>query len=491
MKWLNFFIFILFTGFLAVGAILQLESVREKVKRLVIEKIESETGYQVKIESIRLFPSFQLTANNISIIQEKNTLIECKHLYIGIYPHELFSGSLHISKLHVEGLKILNLPDSTTYPPINQPSSEAKPFKLRIDDLFIENTTWSLPEIEHPQFPVTLRGNLEIDTACQTYFSGFKFSSPFNPNSWFNGSLALENRSGALLIQKDPAHKISLEIHLATEGLISIPQILLNWEAFSLSGSAAVSPDGSIQNSSINLSIDDLSKFSPLSGSVFGDISISGNIKQPAIKMHLESPAITGFDHTINNVQLNASTLDQGVVDLKFTKNEHPYHFFSVLKTDHSQTGIPSLLDFTISLEEVARLINLDVADINGNLAIHAAFKDNSLQMRFEIQKGLLETFDMGTRFENIHAIIEGNTEQLKLITLTADDTGQGKYQGTGFLNFDSEENFPFSIQMKLIKTKPAQSDLFNTAISGTLAFSGNFSKAHLSGEAVCSFAAA
>lgn len=468
----------MFAGFLILGAILQIQNIREHAKNYLIEKIEAETGLTVQIEDLKLFPSFQLTARDVIISDDTSPLIALDHIHLGIYPLDLFSGKMHFSTLHIEGVSILNtpkgeLPEST--------SAQSAP-NLAIDDLYIEEVNWLVPGIKPPDYPVTFRGNLIVRR--NNFYSNFKITSPKSPTQWISGDFNFEEGTGSLIVQKDhQTGRASLEFSIDENKRIVVPRCFAKWDTFSIDGKFTLDNSGNIEQSIFFLVVDDLARTTPLSGALFGEAVVTGNVMLPKIDLYLISDSISGYDQKIENFKLRLSTLDKGIFALSFVKNEHPYNFSSTLTWDQNTPWFPTQLDLRLPMADIAQLVNWDVADIGGQILIHTRLQDGTLKFRGELLDGVIESFDMGSRFTQINGVIEGDLEGLRLSKFTASDTEGGKYKGEGELLFDPAKDFPFNFNFELDKARPFQSDILKSTMNGKLTMSGTSSKAALKGN--------
>lgn len=479
MKWIKRAIFILFAGFLLFGAFLQLNSIRSRAKAFLIENIESSTGYSVQIDQVRLFPSFQMTARDIVILDDEVPLIKVGHIHLGIYPLDLLKGKLHFSTLHIEEVEVSKLPEKREL----QKEKSSPRGSIIIDDLLVEKITWSMKDIDPPEHPVNLKGNLLVDLKSSQAYTDFKVSSPKNPEDWISGDLNFENSRGTLLIQKGDVAKASFEFILHEEGGIQVPRAFAKWNNISVDGKFTLTDQGEINESLFFLVVDDLSQMTPLTGTLFGEATISGNLEKPKVDLYLISDQISGFDQTINKLKLRLSTVDKGLFALTFVKNEQAYTFSSTLTLDQKNPWLPTQMDLRVPLEEIAQLIGWDVADIDGQLLFTARYTDQNLTFRAEVLDALVESFDMGSRFTNIQAAVEGNLDTLTLVNLTAKDTDNGTYRASGGVELDAKNEFPFSFKIQLDQARPFQSDIFQSRTSGELKFSGNLSKGLLEGD--------
>ena len=479
MKWIKRTIFVLFAGFLILGAFLQLHSIRERAKNWLTEKIESSTGYSVQIDGIHLFPSFQLTARNVMIKEGDTELFTLDHVHLGIYPFDLLLGKLHFSTLHIEGVNLNNIPKEVS----KGESPGRTSGQIAIDELIVEKVNWSIEGVEPPQYPINLKGNLIVDLEHEHVYSNFKVSLPKSPEEWIAGDFNFEDNNGSLVLQKEKTAKASLEFSLEDNGSIVVPRLFARWEAVSVDGRFVFTNDGEIKDSVFFIVVDDLSQSTPVSGTLFGEAVVSGNIEKPGIELYLISDRLSGYGQAVENFKLRLSTVEKGLFALNFLKNEQDYTFTSALTWDQETPWFPTQLDLRVPLEQIAQLANWDVAEIDGQLLINARYKNQSVSFRAELLDGLIESFNTGSRFTDIQAVIDGDMSSLQLKNLTARDTDNGIYQGSGQMELDPENDFPFSFSFKLNRARPLQSDIFKSTTSGELSFSGTLSKASLEGD--------
>lgn len=477
MKWIKQAIFILFAGFLLFGALLQLDSVRSRMKTFLIESIESGTGYTVQIGQIRLFPSFQMTAKDIVFMDGEVPLAAFNHLHLGIYPLDLLKGKLRFSTLHIEGVDVLNLPKET----LKSEGKNSTISMIAIEDFFIEKIHWSIKGINPPDYPISLKGSLIVDQQHDLIYSNFNVFSP--QSSGVSGDLRYEKKNGTLLLQQEDGFRASLTFVMDESRGVRVPRFLATWHETTIDGKFSVTQTGGIEDSAFFLSIDDLSQMVPISGALLGEAVISGSINSPKIDLSLSSNQLSGFGQTVEKLKLHLSTSGKGSFSLAFVKNEQDYMFSSALTWDQKTPWFPTQLDLRLPLEKVAQLANWDVADIDGQLLINVRYQNQTLTFKAELLEALVESFSMGSRFINIHGIIEGDLKTLKLVHFTAKDTDNGSYSGNGRIELDQKKNFPFNFVFQLEEAKPFQSDIFKSATSGELTFKGNLSKAILKGD--------
>lgn len=399
------------------------------------------------------------------------------HLHLGIYPLDLVKGKLRFSTLHIEGVDVLNLPKET----LKSEGKNSTISMIAIEDFFIEKIHWSIKGINPPDYPISLKGSLIVDQQHDLIYSNFNVFSP--QSSGVSGDLRYEKKNGTLLLQQEDGFRASLTFVMDESRGVRVPRFLATWHETTIDGKFSVTQTGGIEDSAFFLSIDDLSQMVPISGALLGEAVISGSINSPKIDLSLSSNQLSGFGQTVEKLKLHLSTSGKGSFSLAFVKNEQDYMFSSALTWDQKTPWLPTQLDLRLPLEKVAQLANWDVADIDGQLLINVRYQNQTLTFKAELLEALVESFSMGSRFINIHGIIEGDLKTLKLVHFTAKDTDNGSYSGNGRIELDQKKNFPFNFVFQLEEAKPFQSDIFKSATSGELTFKGNLSKAILKGD--------
>jgi autotransporter translocation and assembly factor TamB len=478
MKLLRLLIFGIFAGFISFGIVLQLSSVREGAKKYLIEQISASTEYNVEIEEIKLYPSFEATARNIILKQDGEQIAVIDHVHVGIYPLALLYHKIHLHTLHLEKINILKLPASNT-----SSSNAIPPVNCKIDNLKVEELKWNLPNVPSPDFPVSFKGSLFIDTNVPQISVNFNTSSPKAPDQWFQGNFVFKDNSGSLMLEQGRDHRVALEFDYQRENGIRISQLEAAWECFSVKGTLTVDPEGIIKESQFFLSATDLNQLIAVEGSLTGEAVIKGSILSPKLDLFLHSNSLKAFGHQIEQLNLRLSTMEKGILALSFQKYGEPYHFSSALTLDKNHSWVPSQIDLRLPVEEVSRLMDWDAADIGGTILIHVKLRDRKLKLQGELLDGVYEGFDLGSRFTGIHALVEGDLQTLHLKELTASDTEQGTYLCRGKLELNPKADFPFSIDIRLDNTHPFQSDIFSASLSGDLILSGTTSKGLLKGN--------
>ncbi|MFQ5729797.1 MAG: hypothetical protein ACE5GN_05510, partial [Waddliaceae bacterium] len=230
-----------FVGFIALGALLQTEAVREYAKKTLIEKIHAETGYRVEIEDIRLYPSFQMRAIKGTLYDKDLPLLSFDHLHVGIYPLELKRGILHLSTLQIEGVKLIG--SGTQERPF---SLEDVPYKLKIDRFEIRYIS--------QESPLVIKGNLYLDPKNFQISTHVTLFPKKDLEKWVSGDISYKKGNGSF--QLNSVYNVTLngEYLLASDATWRIPHFHGSYGVLDLDGNLSMTMDGKITDSSLFLS---------------------------------------------------------------------------------------------------------------------------------------------------------------------------------------------------------------------------------------------
>lgn len=114
--------------------------------------------------------------------------------------------------------------------------------------------------------------------------------------------------------------------------------------------------------------------------------------------------------------------------------------------------------------------------NINGTLA------KPKISGKIILENGSYESLLSGAMFKDIKATIEGDGEELRLISLSAIDSDQGSISGSGSIALNPSRLFPFDIEMELKQATLLHLDYARATASGKIQFQGNLEKQNLSG---------
>ncbi len=470
-----------FIAFFILGAILQIPSLRESVRQYLIETVKNNSDYTVDIESIRLYPSFKISAHCVSLKKKESTLIKSETISVQINPFALINKRIHLRSVELDGLTILNRPTETR-------EEGSFPCTVQIDRYFLKDLTFDLPELSTISTPISIKGSLSINPKNNSFYTNFKLQSSYDQDHWYPGDFSYENGEGSFLIRRDKNSKLDFEYNLATSEQIRIPRIHASWNALNIVGNLALKKDGTIARSSFFIASDDLSIALPISGSLFGDAKIAGNISDPHIKLHLHSEALEIKGEIFKEIELSLKTEGDeknksGQLMASFNKDGEAYQFTTEATWDHDNRWYPNHLRLKLPLEEIGKILNWDLAKIGGDFILHFHARNHQIEMEAELIDALVESYELGGQFSSINAIASGDTNQIVLRELSARDADNGIYKGKGTLLIDAVKKFPFTLNLELQNAYPFESDIYKSLLNGTVTLSGNLKEAFLAGS--------
>ncbi|MEZ5314762.1 MAG: translocation/assembly module TamB domain-containing protein [Chlamydiales bacterium] len=122
--------------------------------------------------------------------------------------------------------------------------------------------------------------------------------------------------------------------------------------------------------------------------------------------------------------------------------------------------------------------------DIDMNLALHGHWNEPQIKGTLLYENGRIESLATGAIFENIRMEAVGENHLLKIQSMTASDSEQGKLVGSGQIEWNPEKNFPFKWIIQLDKFHLLTVDLLTMSANADLSLSGNVKEMSIQGTA-------
>ena len=102
---------------------------------------------------------------------------------------------------------------------------------------------------------------------------------------------------------------------------------------------------------------------------------------------------------------------------------------------------------------------------------------------RGRLANGRFESFADGILFEDLSVDLTAENSERATLAMTATDGDGGRIKGEGFINFETENNFPLNITADFDKAKILRSENYDAQISGQVSLSGKTDALTLNGN--------
>ncbi len=138
-------------------------------------------------------------------------------------------------------------------------------------------------------------------------------------------------------------------------------------------------------------------------------------------------------------------------------------------------------------ISSLLRLILSDTISITGYAKaafdVDGTWEKPVLKGRAELTHGTFEDLDTGAVFEQVALVFEGNQQQILLKHLSAVDGRIGTVSGSGAIQLDPANAFPFTCNLHLDKCIIIHLDYALGGATGDITYNGNFKKITINGD--------
>lgn len=244
---------------------------------------------------------------------------------------------------------------------------------------------------------------------------------------------------------------------------------------------------------------------SNLQGLISGNGIFNGTVANPAGQLNLKLHEIMfngkGFEKIPSAnanmiVYLNENELSfSGDI---ITSEHPPIHFESHLPltislmpptaTLNKQAAISALATASGEIAPILQLLFNDAPPISGmakvQISVDGSLDAPQIHGSADLTEGAYEITDIGAVIKNITAHFEGSGSKVILRNLTADDGGKGQITGTGTLDLDISQKFPFVLNLNIQDSALLNQDYAKGSFNGLLTLKGNMDEGTLSGNA-------
>lgn len=479
IKFFRFLIVTFFLGFLLVGMLLQTQTVRDYAKDYLIATIEAETGYKVEIADVKIYPSFQFDASNVTIYDGEEKVLHFKYLHLGVYPLAFWNHQLHLSTFDLEGVEIYG---STT------PKNDALfvpvplPYQLKIDDFFVHSLTYS-----NGVSPIAMKGSLFFDPEKPLFLSVLRVFPTTNYENKYAVEIAYEEGLGSLQVNTHDGIDVDAEFIFSSEVLLKIPRYHLSYGPIDFDGNLSITTDGRFTDSSLILTTGDLAEFLSIAGNLQGEGRILGDFWAPEIDLTIRSDILEIKTHKFEDLEtkiISSQTKEglEGSVVIQFSKDHHRHQFSGDILWDETLGPLPTHLTATTDLAEILHLLNFEISDAGGLVTINMEVGNKGLSGSAKLEDGFIESYQLGSSMTNIQARAEGDLSQVVIKEFIASDGNGGSYSGSGAIELNHASDFPFEFSFQLDKASFLQLDHVKATASGELICRGTMEEANLVG---------
>jgi len=441
-----------FVVFFVSGALLQTDNVREQIQKMLAEIIKKETGYRLEIADLRLYPSFQFTAKEVSLYNKENKIVFIDEIDGGLYPHHLIKRILHFYTLNASGVQFF-------------------------DDTGNENNL-NLKSIQ---------GALFVNLQKELLKGDLTLLLESEPDKLITALGTLEKGSGNIQITAQPDIEFEAEFMVAQDKIFHLNRFHGSYETYALDGTATLTPDGIFKDSSLFFTSGELSESLPFKGYLYGEGKILGSLWAPELNIAVFSDELLIKETPLTNVQAKVLSHHSkkglgGEASISFIKDGSTYEFSGRIFWEEATGPFPSKFKAKTNLAEMAQIFNIETSSLSGDIEIVLTFKDKDIKGTASLKNGQFESYELGSLLTDIEAVIDGNLHNLKLTRLEAKDGEQGRYSAHGSMELDIAKQFPFDISIIMEKAKLIQLDDINATTSGELSLKGHLNEAMLTG---------
>lgn len=132
------------------------------------------------------------------------------------------------------------------------------------------------------------------------------------------------------------------------------------------------------------------------------------------------------------------------------------------------------------------QLLVIDTSSLSGKtaveLAITGTFNDPHVSGDITITNGIFESPNTGAVYHHLDAHLEAHDKTLVLKEFAALDLSDGKVQGHGVLELKRDQDFPFTLNMKLSRIRLLNLDFVKVIASGEAVITGNSRQGKIKG---------
>ncbi len=423
--------------FLISGIVLNTDTVHSWIKSTIIQKVQTQSGLKLSFDELTLYPTFRASLTNVKVQTEDGVFFHAENLLIGLNPLELLHKKIHLYKVEI----------------FNGSGS------------FFKN-------------PIAISGSLTVPLNNGTLTAALAI-----PSYETKAELIYKEGAGTIQAGRDLNHFALLNFKIE-ERRILIPNFKGKWESLSAEGDLAILYDGAIENSHFTLTADHVLQGS----SLYGKGKLSGHITSPQMDAYLECPEIMFGKLLFETPSLHFVTTHSenglaGSATFSFYKEGELHRFSGALNWEQGDIKNPSNFLIRTSLNELCQIMEIDQADIQGEILAQLHFNKNGLSANAELINASFASYDFGFSFSSINATFEGTPKEISLTKFTARDPQGGLYEGKGMFVLDAEDRFPFSLELKIKEGELMHLENIGGSFDGKLFFSGNTQEGLLKGN--------
>jgi len=166
---------------------------------------------------------------------------------------------------------------------------------------------------------------------------------------------------------------------------------------------------------------------------------------------------------------------------LPITFRLHPFN----IKVDR-QSSVDLAVNVEGDLDPFLQLMTNDSSNLTAQIKVALRIKGKidapQIEGYADLTNGFYETTNTGAIYRDIQGRLEGNGSQIILKNFSAQDNKSGTITGSGQINVDTKQNFPFKIDIQLKQIFVVDADYAKMDVSGPLSLVGNMKQPKLQG---------
>ena len=234
---------------------------------------------------------------------------------------------------------------------------------------------------------------------------------------------------------------------------------------------------------------------SQLSGTAQADLTLSGSMKRPDVKLNLDVKKVRWKDPRLEGIPALGAGLEArvggGRADVSLSVRELTK---KPLEATLKAPVTLALEPFAFSLPtkapvegtlrgqaDLARLMSfypLDGHSLKGllqcDLGLSGSLERPAVQGNVKVEKGRYENVAMGTVLKDMEVALKGSDRELRVEKLSASDGGKGRLSGKGRVEVDAAKGFPLDLELLFDNARLVRRAEGTGVVNGDLKVSGN-----------------
>jgi len=240
-----------------------------------------------------------------------------------------------------------------------------------------------------------------------------------------------------------------------------------------------------------------------LNGRIQADVDLGGLLNNPRIEAVVgasdvigegtgieEAPIDITLDARLDDGRLAADLAANGLTEKPITANVSLPMGLALkpFSIETQETGsLDGKIDIELQLSRLADLLDLEGQDMAGlldvDLEIGGTLGEPRIDGPIELKAGSYENDASGTDIQDLNLSAIASTERIDVTRLSGRTGKRGSINAEGWVQLDSDADFPLSIRLNLDQAKLVDRDDAEATLSGEIAMIGNLIDPSIEGE--------